>query len=66
METKRSASNCRWAVPTLFQPSPIWIEAWDCPWTCVRDTPSRRLKTTEECGTCVRWEARAEHTPPSE
>jgi hypothetical protein len=58
MRTQRSATTCRWAVPTLFQPVPTWLDAWDRPWTCVRDNPARPLETTEVCHECSRWEAR--------
>ena len=66
METKRfspegrpNAANCRWAVPTLFLPPPIWMVAWDAPWTCLRNARPRVLENTELCATCPRWEAPA-------
>lgn len=60
MEAKRCASSCRWATPTLFQPGPTWLSAWDRPWTCFRTGESRPLLTTECCWTCVNWEPKVE------
>ncbi len=59
MET-RGASKCRWAQPTLFQPGPVWTEAWDCPWTCEAETPVRVIEDTDRCAICPRWEPRPE------
>jgi hypothetical protein len=58
MKSNRSATTCRWAVPTLFQPAPIWMESWGRPWTCVRDAQAQPLDTTEVCADCPRWDAR--------
>jgi hypothetical protein len=52
------ASNCRWAVPTIFLPAPYWWEAEDRPWACVRDGTPRVMETTEECADCPFWEPR--------
>ena len=59
MESNRSASNCKWAQPTVFLPLPYWINAWDTPWTCERDGHLRHIADTSECANCPRWEARA-------
>jgi SAM-dependent methyltransferase len=53
------ASNCRWAMPTLFLPAPYWWDAEGCPWACVREGAPRILETTEMCADCPYWEARA-------
>jgi hypothetical protein len=53
---QRSASNCRWATPTLFLPAPFWFDAEACPWSCLRDAAPRVLGTTDPCATCPRWE----------
>ncbi|MGE5245350.1 MAG: hypothetical protein ACM3SQ_14060 [Betaproteobacteria bacterium] len=58
MITKRSASTCKWAKPTMSMPLPTWLEAWDRPWTCVRDETPTTLETTERCEDCPRWEPR--------
>jgi hypothetical protein len=55
---QRSASNCRWATPTLFLRAPFWFDAEACPWTCLRDAAPRVLSTTDPCATCPRWEPR--------
>jgi len=60
MESKRCAASCRWAVPTLFQPDPMWLESWNRPWTCVREALPHALETTDTCVMCRRWETREE------
>lgn len=54
----RSASTCRWAVPTLSRESLEWLEAENAPWTCVRGAETRVLETTEICEACPHWEPR--------
>jgi hypothetical protein len=56
MQEKQQAGNCRWAMPTLFVPFPIWLEAEDFAWTCTRDAEPHPLLTTEPCENCPRWE----------
>jgi hypothetical protein len=51
------ASNCRWAMPSLFLPAPYWWNAEGYPWACVRDGVPRILDTTEVCADCPYWEA---------
>lgn len=63
MENRRNATTCRWATPTLFQPDPMWLGAWDRPWTCVRDPQPCPLGTTDECGSCSWWEPHEENVP---
>lgn len=63
MEIKHNATNCRWATPTLFLPVPLWLDAWDCPWACTRDTTPRILDTTDVCASCSRWESQPDAQP---
>jgi hypothetical protein len=56
VDAKRTAANCKWARPTMSMPAPIWLEAWDSPWTCVRDERPRPLPDTEICSDCPRWQ----------
>jgi len=65
MERPRNAANCRWAVPTLFLSAPAWLQAWDAPWTCVRDDEVRPLDSTEQCADCPRWESGPKPEPGS-
>lgn len=58
MRETHCAASCRWAQPTLFLESRLWLESWDRPWTCMRDGTPRTLESTEPCATCSRWEAR--------
>lgn len=57
-DIKQTPQNCKWAQPTLYLPLPYWLDAWDEPWTCVRDEKPRPLELTTECATCPRWEER--------
>jgi len=65
MDVKRTAANCKWARPTLFQAGPTWLEAWERPWTCERDAEPRPLESTEVCVDCPRWELRQPSEPPA-
>lgn len=56
MERRHTATSCRWAVSTLYLDSPLWLQSWNCPWSCLRDTEPRLLETTDECRTCSRWQ----------
>ena len=57
-----TVQQCRWSEPTLFQPAPQWLEAWDYPWICRSQSGSRVIEDTSECETCRRWVVRDE--PP--
>ena len=52
------AANCHWATPTLFLRPPLWLDAEDCPWSCVRESAPRVLATTDVCAACPHWELR--------
>jgi SAM-dependent methyltransferase len=54
----RHASNCRWAMPTLFLPAPYWWDAEACPWACVREGVPRILDSTDVCPDCPYWTSR--------
>jgi hypothetical protein len=60
MSQREQGSTCRWAVPTLFLAPPIWLYAWDAPWTCVRHGAARVLASTDECCGCPGWEPAAD------
>jgi hypothetical protein len=47
-------------VPTLLLAPPLWLDADDRPWTCMRDDEPHELESTEVCRRCVRWEPRGE------
>jgi hypothetical protein len=64
MTEKRGAANCGWATPTLALPEPLWLDAWDAPWSCVREPAPRVLRTTTACAVCAHWEARGEPVAP--
>jgi hypothetical protein len=55
--------TCRWAVPTLFLPYPLWLSTEDTPWSCVRDGSAEPLETTETCVDCPRFERVASPQP---
>lgn len=55
---RKRAANCKWARPTLQQPSPIWFAAEERPWTCERDERPTPLDSTDICEDCPRWAER--------
>ena len=61
--TQRGASSCAWAVPTLNLSAPLWLDAWDRPWACLREGEPHPIETTEACATCPRWEPREKDGP---
>jgi hypothetical protein len=56
---KHTVQNCRWAQPTLFLPLPLWLEAWETPWSCRRREPTRLVESATECAMCRSWEPRS-------
>ena len=62
---KRHAANCKWARPTLQEPTPVWLAAEDRPWTCERDGTLRPLESTEACADCPHWTEREAVIEPS-
>lgn len=53
--TRRCAATCRSAVPTVSLPPPLWFEAADTPWSCLREAKPRLLLSTDRCGECAGW-----------
>lgn len=51
-----AAVTCRWAAPTLFMSRPLWLAAWDSPWTCTYREEPYPIETTEGCARCRNWE----------
>ncbi len=64
MDDTHGATTCRWAIPTLFLSEPLWLDAWNYPWSCLRDPTPRILHTTDVCTLCPRWEAHPAHKRP--
>ena len=58
MDSKRLPQTCQWAEPTLYQPWPMWLDAWAWPWSCRADGAPKLLPTTSDCQECPRWERR--------
>jgi len=58
VDVEHHASNCRWAVPTLFLPAPYCWDAESRPWACIRTGTPRLLETTEVCASCPYWKLR--------
>jgi len=61
MNINHMAATCRWAATTLDMSAPMWLEAWDRPWTCLSGASPRPLLTTEGCSSCPRWEPHDHH-----
>ena len=59
------AANCKWARPTIEVPSPVWLDAEQSPWTCVRTGTPIVLDSTEPCAACSHWAEDDGATPES-
>jgi hypothetical protein len=64
MDSKRLPQTCKWAEPTLYQPWPMWLDAWAWPWSCRADGAPKLLPATSDCRECPRWERRDPTEPP--
>jgi hypothetical protein len=51
----RTPQSCRWGDATLYTTFPVWLSAWDAPWTCTHPAHTGPLDTTETCGYCRDW-----------
>jgi len=52
--------HCHWAVPTLFMPHPVWLDAWDFPWCCWNSHEVRVLAASANCQACPNFKPRDE------
>lgn len=60
MNNRQLNHRCRWAVPTVFQPYPLWLESEHAPWSCDCHRTAVPLETTETCLDCPRFERAAD------
>lgn len=63
MGDMHAVHTCRWAEPTLYLSRPLWLEAWDYPWSCTASGVPSVLKDVTVCESCPRWAPAFEHTP---
>ena len=54
----RTPQSCHWGDPTLNTAFPVWLSAWDAPWSCTHPSHTGPLDTTETCGRCRDWRER--------
>lgn len=54
---RRTPQSCHWGQPTLFLAYPLWLSAWDSPWTCMHSAHAGPLEMTDTCTTCPDWRA---------
>lgn len=57
MVTRRSVQTCHWGTPTLFLPWPLWYDASQHEWSCLRGGRPRVLRDPSVCRTCAYWAA---------
>jgi hypothetical protein len=50
--------GCHWGQPTLFLTYPVWLSAWDSPWSCGHPAHAGPLEATDTCRTCPDWTPR--------
>ena len=53
--TEQAVHTCKWAVPTLFLPWPLWYDASAYEWSCTRGPQPRGLAQPAVCSTCYGW-----------
>jgi hypothetical protein len=51
----QAVQTCRWAMPTLFLPWPLWYDASAHEWSCTRGAKPRGLMDPVSCTTCRQW-----------
>jgi len=52
---RHSPQFCKWGEPTLFLAHPLWLSAWDSPWSCSHPLHTGPLEATDTCMTCPDW-----------
>lgn len=62
----QAVQTCKWAVPTLFLPWPLWYDAAVQHWSCTREPAPRGLPDPACCARCARWAAAGQHNDPHE
>jgi hypothetical protein len=56
MDKHHHVNLCRWSVPTLYLPYPLWLSTEEATWSCVRDGKPVPLHFTDACSQCTRFE----------
>ena len=57
---RRTPQSCRWGESTLFLVHPLWLSAWDAPWSCTHPAHTGPLEATDTCLSCPDWRPRKE------
>jgi hypothetical protein len=55
MAASQSVQTCRWGVPTLLLPWPLWCDTAKAEWSCTADPAPWLLADPAVCRTCARW-----------
>jgi hypothetical protein len=55
MTVERNVQQCRYAEATLFLAAPMWLDAWQFPWSCRSTGTSKPIADTRVCSECDRW-----------
>ena len=55
MQSLHGVNTCRWAAPTLSLRHPLWLDAEDRPWSCLRSGEAQPMASTDVCRTCPAW-----------
>jgi hypothetical protein len=64
MAVVHSVQTCRWGTPTLFLPWPLWYEATQHEWSCIRGATARVLIDPTICRTCPYWSPAGRQVEP--
>ena len=60
MKCEHNVRQCRWAEQTLHLGAPLWLDAWEYPWSCRSAGTYRPIADTRLCLECHRWVSREE------
>ena len=52
---QQAVHTCRWARPTLFLPWPLWFDASNNEWSCLRGETPRGIPDASACTVCKGW-----------
>ena len=55
MVRAQSVQTCRWAIPTLFLPWPLWFDATAFEWSCTKGVEPRGIPQPLSCTRCEGW-----------
>jgi hypothetical protein len=50
-----AVQTCKWAIPTMFLPWPLWYDASEQDWSCTLGPAPRGVPDPTCCAACRNW-----------